>query len=118
LREITSQTIVEIGRLARGLHPTVLDDHGIGVALRRYAAEYAKTHNITVALSVDELDIRLLPATAQIGLFRILQEALTNVAKHSGAKGVSVRFARLATALEVAVTDDGCGLDPNSPGQK
>jgi signal transduction histidine kinase len=111
LREITAQTIDEIGRLARGLHPTVLDDHGLGVALSRYVAEYAKTHNITVDLTLDELDSSHLPPAVQIGLYRILQEALTNVAKHSGAKAVSIRFARLATALEVAVIDDGCGFD-------
>jgi signal transduction histidine kinase len=111
LREITAQTIDEIGRLARGLHPTVLDDHGLGVALSRYVAEYAKTHNITVDLTLDELDSSILPPAVQIGLYRILQEALTNVAKHSGAKAVRMRFARLATALEVAVIDDGCGFD-------
>jgi signal transduction histidine kinase len=51
LREITAQAIDEVGRLARGLHPTVLDDHGLGVALSRYAAEYTKSHNIAVNLT-------------------------------------------------------------------
>src|SRR5208337_4782929 len=50
-------------------------------------------------------------SAVQIGLYRILQEALTNVARHSGAKAVSIRFVRLATALEVAVIDNGCGFD-------
>jgi PAS domain S-box-containing protein len=111
LREITTQAIDEVGRLARGLHPTVLDDHGLGVALSRYAAEYAKTHNIAVDLAFDELDSSSLPPTVQIALYRILQEALTNVARHSGAKAVSIHFACLATAVEVAVVDDGCGFD-------
>ena len=52
LREITAQAIDEIGRLARGLHPTVLDDHGLGVALSRYVAEYTKTHKIAVDLTL------------------------------------------------------------------
>jgi PAS domain S-box-containing protein len=111
LREITAQAIDEVGRLARGLHPTVLDDHGLGVALSRYVTEYTKTHNIAVDLTLDELDSSNLPPAIQIALYRILQEALTNVARHSGAKAVSIRFARLATALEVAVIDDGCGFD-------
>ncbi len=111
LREITAQAIDEVGRLARGLHPTVLDDHGLGVALSRYVTEYTKTHNIAVDLTLDELDSRTLPSAVQIALYRILQEALTNVARHSGARAVSIRFARLATALEVAVIDDGCGFD-------
>ena len=111
LREITAQAIDEVGRLARGLHPTVLDDHGLGVALSRYVAEYAKTHNIAVDLTLDELDSSDLPPAVQIGLYRILQEALTNVARHSGAKAVSILFARSATALQVAVSDNGCGFD-------
>ena len=111
LREIAAQTIDEVGRLARGLHPTVLDDHGLGVALSRYVSEYGKTHNITVDLKLNELDSSNLSAAVQIGLYRIVQEALTNVAKHSRARTVSIKFARLATALEAAIADDGCGFD-------
>ncbi len=111
LRDIAAQAIDEVGRLARGLHPTVLDDLGLGVALSRYAAEYTKTHNIKVDLSLDELDAGNLPSAVQIALYRILQEALTNVARHSGAKAVTIQFGRLATAMEVAVIDDGCGFD-------
>jgi len=111
LREITAQAIDEVGRLARGLHPTVLDDHGLGVALNRYAAEYAKTHNISVDLTLNELDSSNVPSAVQIALYRILQEALTNVARHSGAKAVSIQFVRLATTMEVVIIDDGCGFD-------
>jgi PAS domain S-box-containing protein len=111
LREITAQAMDEVGRLACGLHPTALDDHGLEVALSRYAAEYTKTHKIAVDLTLNELDSSNLPSGVQIALYRILQEALTNVARHSGAKAVSIRFARLAEGVEVAVVDDGCGFD-------
>jgi PAS domain S-box-containing protein len=111
LRKITAQAIDEVGRLARGLHPTVLDDHGLGVALSRYVSDYRKTHNIAVDLKLNELDSCNLPTAVQIGMYRIVQEALTNVAKHSGARAVSIKFSRLAKALEVAVADDGCGFD-------
>jgi len=87
------------------------NDHGLGVALSRYVAEYTKTHKIAVDLTLNEIDSSNLPPAIQIALYRILQEALTNVARHSGAKTVQIRFARLATALEVAVSDDGCGFD-------
>jgi PAS domain S-box-containing protein len=111
LRKITAQALDEVGRLARGLHPTVLDDHGLSVALRRYVAEYMKTYNIAVYLQLDELHAGNLPSAVQLGLYRIVQEALTNVARHSRAKTVSIKFVRSATALEVAVIDDGCGFD-------
>jgi PAS domain S-box-containing protein len=111
LRTIAARAIKEIGRLARGLHPTVLDDHGLGVALSRYVAEYTETHKIAVHLTLSGLDSSNLPLAAQIRLYRILQEALTNVARHSGAKKVSIIFRRSATVLKVAVIDDGCGFD-------
>jgi PAS domain S-box-containing protein len=111
LREIASQAIDEVGRLARGLHPTVLDDLGLGVALSRYTSEYTKTHNVTVDLVLNEIDSIDLPPGVQIAFYRILQEALTNVARHAGAKTVRIQFERLGTAVRVAVTDDGCGFD-------
>jgi len=111
LREIAAQAIDEVGRLARGLHPSVLDDHGLGVALSRYAEEYTKAHKIAVNLTLHKLDSGSLPSGVQFALYRILQEALTNVARHSGAKAVNIRFARLATSLKVAVMDDGCGFN-------
>jgi signal transduction histidine kinase len=111
LRKIAAQAMEEIGRLARGLHPAVLDDHGLGVALSRYVAEYTEIHQIAVHLTLSGLDSRNLPLAVQIRLYRILQEALTNVARHSGAKKVSIIFTRLATALKVTVIDDGCGFD-------
>ena len=111
LREIAAQAIDEVGRLARGLHPTVLDDLGLGVALSRYTTEFAKAHNISVVLELNDIDTSDLPSGALIALYRILQEALTNVARHSGARNVSIRFARSATAVEVAIIDDGRGFD-------
>jgi PAS domain S-box-containing protein len=111
LRAITTQAIDEVGRLARGLHPTVLDDHGIGIALTRYVTEYAKTYKIKVDLVLGDLESDNLSSAVQITLYRIIQEALTNVARHSGAKAVSIRFIKSVNAVEVEVTDDGCGFD-------
>jgi PAS domain S-box-containing protein len=111
LRKITAQAIDEVGRLARGLHPTVLDDHGLGVALTRYVSEYVKTHDIVVDLKLNALGSSNLSSAVQIGLYRIVQEALTNVARHSGAKTVTIKFVRLATALDLTIVDDGCGFD-------
>jgi len=111
LRAVAGQALDEVGRLARGLHPAVLDDHGLGVALRRYAAEYANAHGIAVKLTLDDVDAGTLPSPVQIAAYRILQEALTNVARHARAGAVSVRFTRRAGDVEFAVTDDGCGFD-------
>jgi two-component system sensor histidine kinase UhpB len=114
LRGIASQAMDEVGRLARGLHPAILDDHGLGVALRRYVADYEKIHDIAVDVTLNELDTIDLPPAVQLGVYRILQEALTNVARHSGAKAVSILFAPSAAALETTVTDDGCGFETDA----
>src|SRR5579859_5498956 len=111
LRKLAARAIDEIGRLARGLHPTVLEDHGLGVALDRYITEFAATHKIAVRLTPRGFDSSDMPLEVQIGLYRILQEALTNVARHAGAKKVRLTFAYSTTALDVAVCDDGCGMD-------
>ena len=111
LRVITTQAIDEVGRLARGLHPTVLDDLGLGVALSRYAAEYAQTYKITVDLELGDSESDNLSSTVQITLYRIIQEALTNVARHSKANAVSIRLTKSTKAVAVEVKDDGCGFD-------
>ena len=111
LRVITTQAIDEVGRLARGLHPAVLDDHGLGVALSRYTEEYAKTYKLAVDLKLGDLESDSLSSTVQITLYRIIQEALTNVARHSGARAVSIRFTKSSKAVAVQVNDDGCGFD-------
>jgi len=111
LRLIATQAIDEVGRLARGLHPTVLDDHGLSVALGRYVTEYGMTHKIAVNLILGDLESENLSSTVQITLYRIIQEALTNVARHSGATKVSIQFTKLAQTIEVEINDDGIGFD-------
>jgi PAS domain S-box-containing protein len=114
LRGIAVQAIDEVGRLVRGLHSSVLEDHGLGVALQRYVEDYSKTHNIAADLALNEPDTIDLPSAVQLAVFRIVQEALTNVAKHSGATAVSIRVVRSATGLETTVADDGSGFDSDA----
>src|ERR1700730_14921692 len=111
LRGIATQAIDEVGRLARGLHSSVLDDHGLRVALWRYVADYSKTNNIAADLALDDLDAIDLPSAVQLAVFRIVQEALTNVAKHSAAAAIRIRVARSATGLETTIADNGSGFD-------
>jgi PAS domain S-box-containing protein len=114
LRAIAVKALDEVGRLARGLHSSVLEDHGLAVALRRYVVEYSTTHNIAVDLALDETDARNLLPAVQLAVFRVVQEALTNVVKHSGATASRVRVARSANELKTTIADNGRGFETDA----
>ena len=116
MRKVTAQALDEIGRLARGLHPIALDDYGLDAALTRYVTDYSSNHKIKVQLTLDGLDSTRLPPAVQIALYRVLQETLTNVARHARAKNVRVVFNHAASALEMSVIDDGRGFDTSVVG--
>jgi len=111
MRKVTAQALDEVGRLARGLHPIALDDFGLEAALTRYVADYSANHKIKVHLNLDGLDSKRLPPAVQIALYRVLQETLTNVARHARAKNVRVMIHHSAAGLEMSVIDDGRGFD-------
>jgi len=111
MRKVTAQALDEVGRLARGLHPIALDDFGLEAALSRYVADYSATHKIKVHLIMDGLDSTRLPPAVQIALYRVLQETLTNVARHAQAKNVRVVLHHSAAELQMSVIDDGRGFD-------
>jgi len=110
LREIASGAINELGRLARGLHSSILDDLGLETAIRRYADDFSGTHGIQVEVEFGATPFSAFTRDEQLNLYRIIQEALTNVARHSGAKRVNIRFECFASELEVTIKDDGRGL--------
>jgi signal transduction histidine kinase len=114
LRAVAVKALDEVGRLVRGLHSSVLEDHGLAVALQRYVAEYSRTHNIAVDLALNETDARNLPPAVQLAVFRVVQEALTNVVKHSGATAVRVRVARSANRLKATIADNGRGFETHA----
>jgi PAS domain S-box-containing protein len=116
LREIASNAINELGRLARGLHSSVLDDLGIEVAIQRYTDEFSRAHNIRVELVMIGARLAEFSGDEQIHLYRIVQEALTNVARHSQAKCVHVKFQASKSGLDVVIRDDGRGFSTATKG--
>jgi PAS domain S-box-containing protein len=116
LRGIAAQTLDEVGRLSRGLHPSILDDVGLAAAVTRQAQDFAQLHRIAVDVRIEGLDAEPLPSLLQTTVYRILQEGLTNVARHAGARSVSVRLVRDETTLELRVQDDGTGFEPGDGG--
>jgi signal transduction histidine kinase len=96
----------ELRELARGIHPAILTDHGLGPAVRALADRAP----VPVDVSVAELE---LPPTVETAVYFAVAEALTNVAKYAGASSAAVTVSRAASAVVVEVTDDGVGgADP------
>lgn len=112
LREVAAHTVDDVGRLARGLHPAVLDDKGLVAAMRRQVSDFARAFAVVVDLRVGGGVPRRLAPLVQSTMYRILQEALTNVARHARARAVGVALQQESTVLELVIRDDGVGFDP------
>lgn len=110
LRPIVSQTVEDVGGLARRLHPSVLDDLGLVPALRRYCGDHPGLRALDVGIDAGERPPRL-PAQVETALYRIAQEALTNVVRHASARRVHIALARGESFVELRVEDDGIGFD-------
>jgi len=112
LRKIVAETVDNVGRLARGLHPSVLDDLGLLAAARRHVTDYSKAYDITVDLRSEGIGTLRLPSLVQTTVYRILQEGLTNVARHAKARTVDIELKLHDGMLALLIRDDGIGFDP------
>ncbi len=111
LRALAAQTLDEVHHLATELRPSLLDDLGLVAAIQRYAKEYSNNMNINVDTHVSGLSELHLPSEIEIAAYRIIQEALTNVAKYADARNVSVVLRHRDSKLVVVIEDDGRGFD-------
>jgi signal transduction histidine kinase len=109
LREQIVQTLQSVRRLAVELRPQALDDFGLTPALERLGEAFFEGSGITVDVQAN-LDSLRLPAEIETALYRIVQEALTNVAKHAGATRVSVVLTKREGLVTAVVEDDGQGF--------
>ncbi|MFC5002168.1 sensor histidine kinase [Dactylosporangium cerinum] len=105
LKTQSQQALQEVRRLARELRPPVLDELGLAAALE-HAAEQHRTFGLDVTVD----DLPGLPAAVEVAAFRIVHEALTNVARHAGAATVRLRVTVDGDALCLQIIDDGAGL--------
>jgi two-component system, NarL family, sensor kinase len=107
--ELTDQAIEEIRTMSYLLHPPLLDEVGFGCAAEWYIEGFAKRSGVKVNLDIATEQERL-PMSVEIVLFRILQEGLTNVHRHSGATQVSVYFRHQPERIVLEIQDDGRGI--------
>lgn len=100
----------EVHRLSHALHPAKLDQLGLAAAVRGFCKEFALAHEIAVEFTEHDVP-REVSADAALCLYRIAQEALHNVVKHSGGTAAKVELTRADGHLRLVVTDDGAGFD-------
>jgi two-component system, chemotaxis family, CheB/CheR fusion protein len=110
-RGLANHVSLELHQLALQLRPTALDDLGLEEALANYGQEWAKQTGVELDTHTHGLDGQRLPMPIATTAFRAVQEALTNVLKHAGARSVSVIVGRRAGELTITVEDDGRGFD-------
>jgi two-component system sensor histidine kinase UhpB len=111
MEQLTDGLMRAIHRLAWELHPAVLDDLGLEAALRRYLNEWSEQSHVTVDFHCAGLETTRLPLEFETALYRVTQEALTNVSRHAKAQRVSVLLERRADHVSLIVEDDGVGFE-------
>lgn len=115
-RPIVDRALHSVRDLSHLLHPAVLDDLGLRVATERYLRSFQKRHGLTVDFVAEGSDGRLAP-DIEIAAYRIVQEAMTNVAKHARAGSCRVALIRRGTRLLVSIRDDGVGFNVAGTGR-
>lgn len=111
MQELVRRLIASVRRIATDLRPEVLDALGIAVALEWQAAEFSRRTGIGCQVRLSHPSLQL-DAERSTALFRIFQEALSNVARHSGATRVIAQLRRTPEAVVLAVADNGRGIVP------
>jgi len=111
LRQLVVETLQDVRRLAVELRPSALDDFGLEPALRRLGQSVREAAALDVQVEA-RLGSERLPPDVETALYRIVQEALTNVVKHAGADHVSILVTRKPSSVLVMIEDDGRGFDP------
>ena len=106
---LAEQTRQELTALIRELRPARLADKGLAVVLRDYAEDWSRRMGIAVAMRVH--GERVIALDIEEALFRIAQEALANIAQHSGAAHVTIHLAWDSAQVRLTITDDGTGFD-------
>ena len=115
--EMLVRALEENRRIAHNLRPGDLDELGLGEACRNACRELQSRSKLTVECAIAR-ELGRLPASVELNLFRILQEALTNIEKHAGATRIRVRIGLRKGFIELRIEDDGRGFGAKSKAGK
>lgn len=116
MKALVDGTVKSVRRIATGLRPLILDDLGVVAAVEWLVEDFSRYHDIQAVLDLGVEDLSLDDRRAS-AIFRIVQESLTNVARHAGAKRVDVAMHREGDRLLLRIEDDGKGLPADTAGK-
>jgi len=105
---LISDTIKTVQRITSQLRPQIIDDLGLETAIEWYTKEFEQRNRVKVFLDMDS-DIILAPEVS-LSIFRIMQEALTNIARYSEATSVKIRLSKLGKNIDFSISDNGIGI--------
>lgn len=115
-RELLDQALTQVRTLSHLLHPPLLDEAGLEIALRPFVEGFADRSKLAAALHIPS-DLPRFPQDVEISIFRIVQECLTNIHKHAQASNVAIRISHSPQSVTLGISDDGKGLrDDHVPG--
>jgi signal transduction histidine kinase len=114
LRTQANEITSDIHQLSHQLHSSKLQHLGLRSALAELARQLGTTHQMSITLKADKNDVLLLPEVA-LCLFRVSQEALSNIVRHSGAKSAEIELRVTDEVAKLEIRDEGVGFDVNSP---
>jgi PAS domain S-box-containing protein len=104
------EIIQDIRRLSHNLSPTILEDLGLIAAIRNLCDDFKRLHDLELLLDLDEVE-GLVPRESQINIYRIFQEALTNISKYAKAQRVQLAVKKKDGEIAFAIEDDGAGFN-------
>ena len=113
IRTLSKETMQRMYELIWDLRPSELDDLGLVVAIRTYAQRALKEMDISLEIHTDSVKDRL-PPEMEIALYRIFQEAITNIIRHAEASEIQIVLQQNEAVWKAEIIDDGCGFDPDS----
>jgi signal transduction histidine kinase len=111
LQDNTDSLSERIRQMSHELHSSVLQHAGLPAALNSYCAEFSDLEGIAVTLDI-RAGVEAVPSDAALCLYRVAQESLRNIARHSGARSAVVTLTGVNGAVELRVVDQGVGFDP------
>lgn len=110
-KELVAQSINEIRIVSYLLHPPLVDELGLDLAMRNYVEGFSRRSGIRVSLDLP--DLKPLSRNTELAIFRIVQESLANIHRHSGSSTASIVFGRENGNVIMEIADQGCGISPH-----